>query len=72
MLRSVADTLQPHKLASYLYTLATSFTAFYESCPVLRAEDPAQRSSRLLLSRTTRGVLERGLNLLGMAAPERM
>jgi arginyl-tRNA synthetase len=72
VLRSVGETLHPHTLASYLYTLATAFTTFYESCPVLRAQDPETRASRLLLCKTTRGVLGRGLELLGMAAPDRM
>jgi arginyl-tRNA synthetase len=69
---AVADTLSPHKLTTYLYALATTFTAFYETCHVLRAEDPAVRASRLWLCRTTRQTLAVGLGLLGIAAPERM
>jgi arginyl-tRNA synthetase len=72
VLAVVEKTLEPHKLCGYLYDLATAFTAFYESSPVLRAEDPATRASRLLLCQTTRTVLGRGLELLGIAAPERM
>jgi len=72
VLTLVERTLEPHKLCGYLYDLATAFTAFYESSPVLRAEDPATRASRLLLCQTTRAVLGRGLELLGMTAPERM
>lgn len=29
----------PHKLAAYLYQLASLYTAFYDKCPVLKAED---------------------------------
>jgi len=71
-LLAVAETLQPHRLTTYLYTLATAFTTFYENCPVLRAETPESRGSRLALCQTTRSVLARGLDLLGMRAPERM
>jgi arginyl-tRNA synthetase len=67
-----ADTLKPHKLAGYLYDLATAFTAFFESCPVLRAPDDATRESRLKLCALTASVLARGLGLLGIEAPERM
>jgi arginyl-tRNA synthetase len=70
--RSVADALAPHKLTTYLFDLATTFTAFYENCPVLRAEDPAVRASRLWLCKTTRKTLAVGLGLLGIGAPERM
>ena len=67
-----ADSLQPHRLAGYLYDLATAFTAFFESCPVLRAPDDATRTSRLALCELTASVLARGLDLLGIEAPERM
>jgi arginyl-tRNA synthetase len=72
VLASVERTLEPHKLTGYLFELATTFTSFYESSPVLRADDEATRASRLLLCQTTRSVLALGLGLLGMAAPERM
>jgi arginyl-tRNA synthetase len=68
----VADTLQPHRLCTYLYDLATTFTRFYETCPVLRAEDEAVRRSRLALADVTARVLARGLDLLGIEAPHRM
>jgi arginyl-tRNA synthetase len=67
-----AESLKPHRLAGYLYDLATAFTKFFESCPVLRAPDDATRSSRLALCVLTAAVLERGLGLLGIEAPERM
>jgi arginyl-tRNA synthetase len=69
---AVADTLSPHKLTTYLYGLATTFTSFYENCPVLRAENPDVRASRLWLCRATRQSLALGLGLLGISAPERM
>ena len=49
-----------------------SFTDFYESCPVLRADTPEQLRSRLLLADLTARILAQGLDLLGIAAPERM
>lgn len=66
------DSLRPHRLAGYLYDLATAFTAFFETCPVLKAPDEATRASRLELCELTARVLARGLGLLGIAAPERM
>jgi arginyl-tRNA synthetase len=67
-----AESLRPHRLAGYLYDLATAFSAFFESCPVLRAPDAATRDSRLALCALTADVLARGLDLLGIEAPERM
>jgi arginyl-tRNA synthetase len=68
----VADTLCPHKLCGYLYELATTFSGFYEACPVLKAPSDEDRASRLALCDLTARILARGLELLGIAAPERM
>ena len=68
----VSETLRPHRLCGYLYDLATAFTAFFEACPVLRAGDDGLRDSRLALCALTAAVLAKGLDLLGIAAPERM
>jgi arginyl-tRNA synthetase len=65
------ETLQPHRLCGYLYELATSFTGFFEKCPVLKSEEPV-RSSRLALTALTARVLAVGLGLLGIRAPEQM
>ncbi len=67
----VGETLEPHRLCGYLYELARAFTAFYESCPVLKAEEPL-RGNRLALCRLTARTLGHGLDLLGIAAPNRM
>ncbi|HEY2408511.1 MAG TPA: arginine--tRNA ligase [Polyangiaceae bacterium] len=71
VLSDVEELLQPHKLCGYLYELAARFTSFYDACPVLKAAD-AQRASRLALCELTARTLATGLNLLGIAAPERM
>jgi arginyl-tRNA synthetase len=67
----VAVAAEPHKLAGYLFEVASAFTAFYEHCPVLDAE-PVIRESRLALAALTLRVLDTGLDLLGVPIPERM
>jgi len=62
----------PSKLCAFLFDLATTFTTFYEQCPVLAAPDEETRRSRLFLADLTARVLETGLGLLGIAAPDRM
>jgi len=69
---AVGDELAPHRLCGHLFDIAQAFSAFYENCPVLKAEDPAVRDSRLTLSALTLRTLVLGLSLLGLAAPERM
>ena len=71
VLREVEVTLEPHRLCNYLYELAGVYTAFYDVCPVLKAEGEV-RSSRLALCALTAETLETGLGLLGITVPSRM
>ena len=68
----VADTAEPHRLCAYLFEVASLFTAFYEQCPVLKAEDDETRQARLALCAATLRVLTAGLGLLGVPVPDRM
>jgi arginyl-tRNA synthetase len=67
----VGETLQFHKLTGYLQGLAGAYTAFYDQCPVLKAE-PEVRDSRLVLCELTGRVIALGLSLLGIVTPPRM
>ena len=72
IIASVADSLEPHRLCTYLYELASSFHKFYEKCPVLTADTPAHRDSRLALCDLVARTLKLGLGLLGIETVERM
>jgi arginyl-tRNA synthetase len=69
--RVVAD-YRPNLLTDYLFELAGKYSAFFENCPVLKAETEELRNSRLLLCDLTARTLQRGLNLLGIEVVERM
>ena len=66
------DKYSPHRLCTYLYDLATSFSSFYEQCPVLKAENENEKNSRLMLCDLTARVLQAGLEVLGIESPEQM
>jgi arginyl-tRNA synthetase len=65
------DKKAPNAVAEHAYRLAQAFSKFYAACPILQAE-PAVRASRLGLAQTTLAQLERALDVLGIAVPERM
>jgi len=71
-LLEVGRHLEPHRLCGYLFSLAQTFSVFYERCPVMKAEDETVRASRLALCATTLRTLVTGLDLLGIEAPARM
>ena len=66
-----AENCRPNVLADYLYTLSQSYSSFYQRFPILKAE-PEVRDSRARLCLMTAGTLRRGLDLLGIEAPERV
>ncbi|MDX3467009.1 arginine--tRNA ligase, partial [Streptomyces scabiei] len=68
----VAESYEPHKLAAYLFRLATLLTSFYDQCPVLKAESPAQVENRLFLVDLTARTLHRGMALLGIRTPDKL
>jgi arginyl-tRNA synthetase len=70
-LEAVAEEYRPNFLCNYLYELAGKFTAFYENCPVLKADEPT-RASRLALCDLTAHVLKQGLETLGIEVVEQM
>jgi arginyl-tRNA synthetase len=67
-----AATAEPHKLAGFVFDLASDFTTFYEQCPVLKADSQELTNSRLALASLTLKVLLAGLDLLGIPVPDRM
>ncbi|MEU8551130.1 arginine--tRNA ligase [Streptomyces roseoverticillatus] len=67
-----AGEYAPHKLAGYLYQLASLYTTFYDQCPVLKAEEEAQVENRLFLCDLTARTLRQGMELLGIRTPERL
>ncbi|MFB6941651.1 MULTISPECIES: arginine--tRNA ligase [unclassified Streptomyces] len=69
----VAAAYEPHKLASYLYQLSSLFTTFYDQCPVLKSDVPADvAENRLFFSDLTARTLHQGMELLGIRTPERL
>ncbi|MEU6245782.1 arginine--tRNA ligase [Streptomyces sp. NPDC047024] len=68
----VAAAYEPHKLAAYLYQLASLLTTFYDQCPVLKADTPEQRENRLFLVDLTARTLHQGMALLGIRTPEKL
>ncbi len=69
---AVGSEYEPHRLAGYLFELAQAFSAFYENCPVLKAESDKIKESRLTLSALVLRTMTTGLDLLGIEAPEQM
>ncbi|MER8046044.1 arginine--tRNA ligase [Streptomyces sp. NPDC094032] len=72
LVQETAVEYAPHKLAAYLYQVASLYTTFYSECPVLKADTPEQVENRLFLCDLTARTLHQGMALLGIRTPERL
>ena len=71
-LSDVIEDYRPNQLTDYVFALAKQYSRFYESCPVLKADDAETRNSRALLCDLTARTIKQGLDLLGISVIERM
>jgi len=71
MIESAAEGREPHRLINYLEDLASAFTAFYHDCRIL-GEDEDLAFARTKIASATAQVLENGLGILGISAPDQM
>ena len=71
IMRAHADK-EPSIITDYAYTLAQVFSGFYNTCPIMNAEDKTLAVSRLKLASLVRDTLKQLLYLLGIEAPEVM
>ena len=69
--RTAVLQYKPSTLANHLLDIGHAFNKFYHACPVLQ-EDAALQSARLHLLQGVQQVLSKGLEILGIDAPEEM
>lgn len=62
----------PHKICQFIYELSDAFNKFYHENKIVTNEDEKVRASYIALSRFVGNVLEQGINLLGLEAPDKM
>jgi arginyl-tRNA synthetase len=75
VIAAAAELREPHRVARYLEATAATFHKFYDACRVLPQgdEEPSDmHRARLVLVDATRTVFARGLDIVGVSAPERM
>ena len=61
-----------HLVVNYLKELAGAWHQYYDAGHKVLHDDPAVRDARLLLTHAVRQVLRNGLDIIGVAAKERM
>ncbi len=69
--RGAATALEPHRIVFYLMDLAGAFHPYYNRNRVV-SDDLELTKARLFLCSAVKGVLRRGLELIGVSTPEKM
>ena len=69
---SAAKTYEPHKIITYLNTVAENFHRFYHNNRVIDPENKEISLSRIHICLSVKQVLKNGFDIIGITAPERM
>ena len=72
VVRQAGTDYSPSGIANYAYELAKEYNQFYHDFSILREEDEAAKTFRVLLTRNVGKVIKTAMNLLGIEVPERM
>lgn len=72
VLQNCLRDMSPHHLPTYLMELAGLFHSFYDSCRVLDEQNLPLTRSRLLICQRVAERIRKGLEFLGVSAPEKM
>jgi len=67
-----AEQQNPGIIANYTYDLVKAYNSFYQSVPILAAEDENERIFRVKLSEKAGDTIQNAFKLLGIEVPERM
>jgi arginyl-tRNA synthetase len=72
VIQDAAANHSPALVANYTYELVKAYNSFYQSVPVLGAEDKNEKIFRVQLSKTVGDTIKSAFGLLGISVPERM
>ena len=72
VINEAAETLDPSKVAIYTFNLAKLFNTFYAELSIANAESEEKKNLRIQLGILTAATLQKGMQALGIAVPERM
>ena len=71
VLQSAAEKAEPHQIGFYLHDVANNFHSYYNSHQFL-VQDDNIRLARIALILAAKQVIQNGLKILGVSAPEKM
>lgn len=72
IVQNAAQSLSPALIANYTYDLVKDYNSFYQSVPILGAENQNEKVFRTRLSKKVGDIIKQSFGLLGIDVPDRM
>ena len=72
VVQNAARSLSPALIANYTYDLVKDYNSFYQSVPILGAENENEKIFRTQISKKVGDIIKQSFSLLGINVPERM
>ena len=72
LIQLIVEENQPHHLIHYLINLAREFQAYYQKETIIQTSSLARTQQKLLVVKGVKKILQTGLELAGITAPEKM
>ena len=72
VIKNAAQNMSPALIANYTYELVKAYNSFYQTVPILAAENESEKMLRIQLSEQVGNTIKKGFGLLGIDVPERM
>ena len=66
------DGMEPSVITRYILDLCGAFNRFYQACPIATCEDADKKAVRIALTRGTRDILGKALELICIKHPEKI
>jgi arginyl-tRNA synthetase len=66
------EEMEPSIVTRYILDLCGAFNRFYQACPIASCEDDSRRAFRLSLTKGTRDILGKALELICIKHPEKI
>ncbi len=72
VIEQAAEEYNPSLICNYIFNLAKNMNSFLANNQILNADSDAEKNTRLYIAQHTKNTIAKGLNVLGISAPERM
>jgi arginyl-tRNA synthetase len=72
IVQEAAEKFSPNLICNFVFDLAKKYNLFYDSYPILKAENEKTKNFRLILTKAVAQIIKNSLLILGIETPQKM